>query len=177
MITNKYGKDEDIKNELIYWLKQWYKIWEYIQRIHLYEILKMRIQFVKDDDGKVWLNYAKDIVVRKIKFDQERHYIMKEVQMINDQAKVDLVQEINNHIDTTWSIKSIHSIYTVMNKHYTTMKDKIGVTQWLEEESEEDEDDWITQDAFKSLRPSSPYTLKEVINKEKFTPKKFIKQK
>lgn len=59
----------------------------------------MRVQFVKDDDGKVWLNYAKDIVVRKIKFDVEKHHIMKEVQMINNQAKFELVQEINNHID------------------------------------------------------------------------------
>lgn len=35
----KYGEDELIRNELIYCLKQCYKICEYVQRVHLYEIL------------------------------------------------------------------------------------------------------------------------------------------
>ena len=64
-----------------------------------------------------------------------------------------------------------------MEKHYTTMKDKIGVTKWLEEDNSDEDKECITQEAFKSFRPNSPYKLKEVINKDKFNPKKYITQK
>lgn len=63
-----------------------------------------------------------------------------------------------------------------MDKHYNTMKDKIGVNKILEEEDKQDEKDCITQDTFKALRPCSPYKLNEVINKDKFSPKKFIEK-
>lgn len=137
----------------------------------------MRVQFSKDDDGKVWLSYAKDIIVRKIKFDYEKHHIMKEVQNSNQQAKVELVTEINKHLDSKCSAKSIYSIYTVMDKHYNTMKDGIGISKWMDEDSIEDENDCIVEEAYKMLRPSSPYKLKELISKEKFDPKKYVEQK
>lgn len=60
----------------------------------------MRAQFVKDDDGKIWLSYAKDLVVRKVKFDLEKHMIAQEVSNINKQAKDRLIRQLNRHLDS-----------------------------------------------------------------------------
>jgi len=131
----------------------------------------MRAQFVKDDNGKIFFSYVKDLYVRKIPFDYERHYIMQEVQNINDQAKDNLISEINGHIDKTKSPKAIHTIYTVMNHHFGNIKNKVGVGNLEKDEFLENEDDLITEDAYKTLRPNSPYKLNELIHKRKFTPK------
>ena len=63
MIINKFGYTLDTDT---YWMKQWHKIAYYVSRIHKYEILKMDCNFMKDDDGKIWLFYASNILVRKI---------------------------------------------------------------------------------------------------------------
>ena len=61
----QYGNDSELEIE-DYWLKQWYKIWYYIQKLYSYEILKMKSTFLKDDNNKIWLHYIKDIKVRKL---------------------------------------------------------------------------------------------------------------
>jgi hypothetical protein len=96
----------------------------------------MRIQFVKDDDGKIWLYYAKDIAARKIKFNDEKHLILKEVQQINNQAKKNLIKELNVHLNTAKSAKTIHGIYKVMDKHYDSIKDQAGIEEMLIEDPE-----------------------------------------
>lgn len=109
----------------------------------------MRVKFAKDDDGKIWLSYVKDLHCKKIKFDYERHLIMKEVQNINKQAKEQLITELNHHLDTGKSAKTVYSIYKVMNKHYTDIKDSAGITEWLEKDSLADEEDLITEEMYK----------------------------
>lgn len=106
-----------------------------MQRVHLYEILKMRVQFMKDDDGKVWFNYAKDIVVRKIKYDLAKQLVIKEVQQINMQAKKELITELNRHLDKAKSAKAIHGIYNVMDKHYGEIKDQSKIEEVLRPDS------------------------------------------
>ena len=130
----------------------------------------MRVQFVKDDDGKVWLNYAKDIVVRKISFDFAGQHVMEKKKLMTQQSKHELINEINEHIDSRKSAKSIYSIYTVMDKHYNNMKNSIGINKWMQEEEFDDQDKEM-EDAFKVLRPDSPYKLKEIVIKDKFSPK------
>jgi len=132
---------------------------------------------MKDDDGKIWLNYARDIVARKIKFDYEKHFILQEVLDENKQAKVELVNEINNHLNTAKSAKNIYSIYKVMEKHYSSMKEGMGIDKWLKDDSFSNEHELITENAFKTIRPGSPYKLKELVDKKKFSPKKFVNQK
>lgn len=109
----------------------------------------MRVKFVKDDDGKIWLSYVKDLHVKKLKFDYERHLIMKEVQNINKQAKQELLTELNHHLDTGKSAKTVYSIYKVMNKHYSNIKDNVGITDWMENDSLNDEEDLITEETYK----------------------------
>lgn len=167
----QFGEDHKIENEFIYCLKQWYKIWEYLQRVHLFEVLTMRAQFTKDDDGKIFFVYVKDLNVRKIPPDFEHQIILEEVQNINQEAKERLVNEINSHLDNTKSHKKIHSIYETMNNHYSGIKNGIGVTELYGKDYLETEQDKIAEDAFKTLRPESPYKLNELINQKNFKEK------
>lgn len=136
----------------------------------------MRAQFVKDDDGKIWFSYVKELYVRKIPFDFERHIIMDEIQSIEKEAKENLINEINNYLDHTKSQKTIHSIYKVMNTHFNGIKGQVGVDELYRDNYLENEHDRITEDAYKTLRPESPYKLGELVNKHEFNEKKYIKK-
>lgn len=53
------------KDDVHYALKQCFIIAEYCQRIRGVEILQMNAEFIKDDNGFIWLFYAKNIFMRK----------------------------------------------------------------------------------------------------------------
>jgi len=42
-------------------LKQCYKLAHYIQKVYHYEILQMKAEFLKDDNGNIWFFYASNI--------------------------------------------------------------------------------------------------------------------
>ena len=50
-----FGKDEDLvkRDEHQYCLKQCYKMCFYIQKVYHFEVLKMRCEFTKDENGVV----------------------------------------------------------------------------------------------------------------------------
>lgn len=48
-----------------YALKQCFIIAEYIQKVRGQELLQMNAEFCKDDNGFIWLFYAKNIFIRK----------------------------------------------------------------------------------------------------------------
>ena len=56
-----------LKNEddIHYALKQCYIVAEYLQRVRGLELLQMNAEFSKDDNGFIWLFYAKNIFIRK----------------------------------------------------------------------------------------------------------------
>jgi hypothetical protein len=45
-------------------VKQCYKICYYLQKLYNIEILKMKCEFLKDDNDSIWFTYAQDIVTR-----------------------------------------------------------------------------------------------------------------
>jgi len=55
-------KGQDYK----YCLKQCIKMCYFVQKMHNYEILKMRCDFIKDDNGTLWFSYASQIYARQI---------------------------------------------------------------------------------------------------------------
>jgi hypothetical protein len=54
------GKDEE------YCRKQSIKIGYFVQKMHNFEILKMRCDFIKDDNGTIWFSFASQIHARQI---------------------------------------------------------------------------------------------------------------
>lgn len=55
-----FGEDMDLirNNEEKYCLKQAYKICFYVSKLYQYEIIKMKCEFVKDDNNTIWLQYV-----------------------------------------------------------------------------------------------------------------------
>jgi hypothetical protein len=45
-------------NDYAYCLKQCYKMCYYVQKLHSHEILRMRAEFTKDENGTIWFAYA-----------------------------------------------------------------------------------------------------------------------
>jgi hypothetical protein len=136
----------------------------------------MRTKFVKDDDGKIWLVYAKDIIVRKVTFDYDKQMSIQEVHNINKQAKDNLMKGLNEHLDSCKSAQTIYSIYNAMNEHYTDTKKSVGINNWINKDLLQNDHDLITEEAFKSIRPGSAYKLDEIVHKSKFHPQKYIDQ-
>lgn len=62
---------EDIKlimsgDDTRFCLKQCFKMCYYVQKMHKVEILKMRCEFAKDDNGSIWFLYANQIYRRDV---------------------------------------------------------------------------------------------------------------
>lgn len=55
------GSDLHLSEEE-YWHKQLLIIWDYVQKVHNYQILKMNAEFTVDEDGQIWFLYADEIV-------------------------------------------------------------------------------------------------------------------
>lgn len=51
--------------DMVYARKQCLKYCYYIQKVHGYEVLKMRADFFKDANGTIWFFYAHDIEWRE----------------------------------------------------------------------------------------------------------------
>ena len=50
-----------------YCRKQCLKICYYVQKVYCFDILRMKCEFLRDDNGKIWLFFVKDIWAREVK--------------------------------------------------------------------------------------------------------------
>lgn len=59
---------EDIElletNEYAFCVKQCYKMCYYVQKLYQMDVLKMKCEFLKDDNDSIWFSHAQDIVTR-----------------------------------------------------------------------------------------------------------------
>lgn len=81
-----FGEDMFLirNDEEKYCLKQAYKIAFYIQKLYQFEIIKMKCEYVKDENNTIWLQHVSEIFVRpnvaaKLLADQQ----IKSIQKIN----------------------------------------------------------------------------------------------
>ena len=70
----------------------------YIAKVHEIEILKMRCEFCKDENGTIWFFYASQIQARPIKGKgPNATYAMKKVNHVNKANKDHLLKELAEH--------------------------------------------------------------------------------
>ena len=74
-----------------YCLKQCYKMCYYVQKMHNHEILKMRAEFTKDDNGTIWFTYASRIHSREIISNDEQKVRTKKITYINKEHQALLI--------------------------------------------------------------------------------------
>ena len=70
-------------NDFKYCLKQCYKMCYYVQKIWNKEILKMRCDFAKDDNGTIWFTYATRIFIKDMAVDMQAEKRVKKVSYVN----------------------------------------------------------------------------------------------
>ena len=72
-------------NEQNYCLKQCYKMAYYISKLYNKEVLRMRCEFMKDDNDTIWFSYASRVIMRPVKSHKEAAKEVKRVKYINKQ--------------------------------------------------------------------------------------------
>ena len=60
-IIYNFADYENYSNDHEYCLFQCFKMAYYVSKVYSFEILKMRCEFTKDEDGHIWFMYANDI--------------------------------------------------------------------------------------------------------------------
>ena len=67
-IPDQKGPEQSLESfEQQYALKQSLKLAYYVQKVYQHEILKMRVEFLKDENDKIWFFYASKLSVRCVK--------------------------------------------------------------------------------------------------------------
>lgn len=120
----------------------------------------MRAEFLKDDDGKIWFSWAKDIFVRSMKSNKDK-YEMREVKQLTTQYQRQIINEIDKHKQNAGERAStnIQKMHDLMNQHYEQVKEEIGIMDALNDSDHNEQSDQV----FAKLRPSSPYKFKELL--------------
>ena len=165
------GKDEDLilkRRDEKYCLKQVYKMAYYIQQLYHCEVLRMKAEFVKDDNGSIWFQFADQLWVRPStnyakNADQSREKVAK----INEEKRQQLLQEMKECAEKSGELSQ--GLKAIMDNHYLEMKEVAGFNE-LEPPSEGSDSE--TEAVFKKLRPNAKHSLNDILTGKVRQPKK-----
>ena len=119
----------------------------------------MHAEFMRDDNGKIWFIFAKNTSVRKLdKQNEHVLYLLTWCAQYNKPAEEDnmpALQRVKSELT-----KNATRVGADMKGFYKTMKRNIGVNNVLAGPKSFTK----TNDAFRRLRPKSPYSFTEIID-------------
>lgn len=69
----------------------------YVSKLYSMEILKMKCEFLKDDNDSIWFTFAYDIYTRPIKGREVEKSKITQLQQINQDHKAQLMQQLAVH--------------------------------------------------------------------------------
>jgi hypothetical protein len=121
------------------------------------EVLRLKGEFLKDDNGRIWLIHASKISLRPINLPQlDDEIIVEETALVPEDFADNFASEMEKTMtqDFTQS-KRASTIQNVLDTHYETIKAKAGINDMLKGEPPYID----SNNAFAKLRPTSPYTL------------------
>mmetsp|Transcript_19291 Transcript_19291/g.35458 ORF Transcript_19291/g.35458 Transcript_19291/m.35458 type:complete len:494 (-) Transcript_19291:35-1516(-) len=123
------------------------------------ELLRMECEFMKDDNGQIWLHYVRKIFVKPFPriIVQPEEVERKEVKEPTNQAISSLIAGPDPDIQENPNISRIHSI---MQGLFEDVKSKSGIEVVLKEKPK----DVQTISAFAKLRPRCKYSFDEILN-------------
>ncbi|CDW81558.1 UNKNOWN [Stylonychia lemnae] len=134
--------------------KQCLKIAYYVSKVYNKEILQMKAEFLKDENGNIWFFYASNIRTRKTSTRALPAYNMKNSasQKANVQ-KEQLIAEIDQYEQeqNVNQNKSIGRMLNIMDSYYSNMKVDMGI---LEKKNYEEEDSKLDE-VLRTLRPNT----------------------
>ncbi len=130
----------------------------------------MKATFLRDEHNNLWLFDAEDIRVRQIAIRLDEHCLATKMDYFNCKTREHVIRELDE-FSTQYKLdcSSVDTIYKLMRKNYECMKRQVGILA----PGAEDRDRLHVDEAFRRLRPSSPYKMSEMIDPD-FSPKKKV---
>lgn len=122
------------------------------------EILRFKPEFIKDENGKIWFFCASRIAIRRIDF-LEPETFLKKVQLRTSEKKEKLNEELQC---ATLELNAPHQLRmkNEMVEFYDKIKKRTGVSEILKDKPP----DSRSNEAFRQLRPYSPYVFTQLMN-------------
>ena len=145
--------------------------------MHQTEILKMKAEFSKDENGTIWFTYASNIGQRRCKGKEHIQHSQTQISEINKQNKEKMLLQLEAHQAKTAadpnSQNIIKKMFDKMGEHYEKMKEEVGLKDAFEKSDDEEEQ---TEAIFRKLRPHSKYKFSDVLHmQEKMNPRQINK--
>jgi hypothetical protein len=121
------------------------------------ELLRVNAEFMQDENGKIWLVFARDIVVTplNVKNVDIQYLINSEAFVKTKQDTVDTNEEMDDIERPGHVSKNAKRIAGDLGDYYESMKLRVGVDMFLHAEKPFTK----SNKAFAKLRPTAPYTF------------------
>jgi len=133
------------------------KIAYYVALASRLEILRMRVEFLEDEDKELWVIHSTRIQVRKTQLPYIEEPKPKIV-IRNTKSKRELLKEYIQAMQTTKTLRS-EKISEAMLKKYEEVKHQTGFDELFKETERDNRND----EAFAKLRPNARYTLNQLL--------------
>ena len=140
-------------------LKQCLKMAYYVSKVRGYEILMMKAEFFKDENGFIWFFYAHDIFVRKnlnrqMMSSEDAKKEARKIQQNKEKLRMQMISELQAYESQQKATKnnSTNKMMAIMNNYYTQMKSEVGIDK---NQSIQDVDDGGMDEILRTLKPNT----------------------
>ena len=124
-----------------------------------YEVLRFCPEFIKDENGKLWLISANRISVREIDT-TDYEFTYKKVELRSAEKKEQLNDQLAGYVDLSAVHKS--RMNSFMSNYYSKLKSRLDMDKHLKDKPK----DMTSDEIFKQLRPYSKLSFTQITNPE-----------
>ena len=151
-----------------------FKVVHYIEAFYQAKITKFIAEYIKDDLNNLWLFNCCHIKSSETNTLQEADYVLKKVNLIDQDQKNNLVEKLDTFYDkaSKQQKKKIDNISTKFIQNYEKTKEDLGID--LNARTPEDS---FSDNVFRNLNPDNPFTLTQILkNPQKNNLKRYVLQ-
>ncbi|TNV84066.1 hypothetical protein FGO68_gene12787 [Halteria grandinella] len=158
-IQNKIEEKLRLTDPAAYCKRVCMKISHYLLQLYSIELLQMDADFHMDDNGKMWLFYARNVVVREPRVRVQMHDFKAAKPVVAAVNKSVLVKKKSlthkefledANVQRTLEKDNVQDLQNAMSKYYNKLKADVKVVEALESSGTDDE----SSKALKKLRPN-----------------------
>ena len=125
-----------------------------------FNLLRIRGEFIQDDNGKFWLIGANKISVSSLNLvENNSRMLFKRVGLINSESKETLIQQVELISKIKLNSKA-SKLAEAMNEHYEHLKRKVGLDSVFTPKPPDNASNY----AFAKLRPLTPYRFDQLVD-------------
>lgn len=130
-----------------------------------YNLLRIRGEFIKDDNGKIWLMAANKISVSNLELmENDKHMMFKRVGLVNSDSRDGLLKQISLVTKIKLNPKASR-LAIAMSEHYEHLKKKVGLESLFTSKPPDNASNY----AFAKLRPLTPFKFDQLLDPKQST--------